>query len=73
MAVFWNWIWEPMLFVTIGWSINFSTLDRGIIPKSLVIICTGKCRLGLHRLGGHCYNRSPLVVALAICGGQAAS
>ncbi len=43
MAVFWNWIWEPMLFVTIGWSIDFSTLDSGIIPKSLIIICTGLC------------------------------
>lgn len=42
MAVFWNWVWEPMLFVTIGSSIDFSTLDRGIIPKSLIIICTGK-------------------------------
>lgn len=45
MAVFWNWVWEPMLFVTIGSSIDFSTLDRGIIPKSLIIICTGKCRV----------------------------
>ncbi|KAI7845950.1 hypothetical protein COHA_000496 [Chlorella ohadii] len=43
MAVFWNWIWEPMLFVTIGWSIDFATLDTGIIPKSLIIICTGVC------------------------------
>ncbi len=45
MAVFWNWIWEPMLFVTIGWSIDFATLDTGIIPKSLIIICTGKSGL----------------------------
>ncbi|KAL4424127.1 hypothetical protein ABPG75_001428 [Micractinium tetrahymenae] len=43
VAIFWNWVWEPMLFVTIGWSIDFSTLDRGIIPKSLLIICTGLC------------------------------
>ena len=41
MAVFWNWIWEPMLFVTIGASIDFATLDASIIPRSLVIICTG--------------------------------
>lgn len=33
---------EPMLFVTIGASINFQTLSSGTIPKSLVIICTGK-------------------------------
>lgn len=41
MAVFWNWIWEPMLFVTIGASIDFATLDASIIPRSLIIICTG--------------------------------
>jgi Kef-type K+ transport system membrane component KefB len=39
--VFWNWVWEPLLFVTIGNSINFDTLDGGIIPKSLIIICSG--------------------------------
>ena len=33
VAVVWNWVWEPMLFVTIGWSINFDTLDAGTIPK----------------------------------------
>lgn len=41
IAVFWNWVWEPLLFVTIGNSINFDTLDGGIIPKSLIIICSG--------------------------------
>lgn len=33
---------EPMLFVTIGSSIDFQTLGSGTIPKALVIICTGK-------------------------------
>ena len=32
---------EPMLFVTIGSSIDFSTLSTGTIPKSLLIIGTG--------------------------------
>jgi hypothetical protein len=41
IAVFWNWVWEPMLFVTIGNSINFRTLDGAIIPKSILIVCTG--------------------------------
>jgi Kef-type K+ transport system membrane component KefB len=39
--VFWNWVWEPMLFVTIGNSIYFESLDSGIIPRSLIIICSG--------------------------------
>ena len=41
VAVFWQWIWEPMLFVTIGSSIHFKTLDSGTIPRSVAIICTG--------------------------------
>jgi hypothetical protein len=41
LALFWQWVWEPMLFVTIGNSIDFATLDRGIIPRSLIIICSG--------------------------------
>ncbi|PSC74772.1 mitochondrial sodium hydrogen exchanger 9B2-like [Micractinium conductrix] len=59
VAVVWNWVWEPMLFVTIGWSINFDTLDAGTIPKSLIIICTGLAvRLGVTLLvmGGFGYS-----------------
>lgn len=41
VAVFWNWVWEPMLFVTIGNSIYFETLDSSIIPRSILIVCTG--------------------------------
>ncbi|KAL6784451.1 hypothetical protein ACKKBF_B01840 [Auxenochlorella protothecoides x Auxenochlorella symbiontica] len=41
LEVIWSWVMEPMLFVTIGASINFQTLSSGTIPKSLVIICTG--------------------------------
>ena len=41
IAVFWNWVWEPMLFVTIGNSIDFSTLNGGIIPRSIIIVVTG--------------------------------
>lgn len=52
MAVWWSWVWEPMLFVTIGSSINFSTLDTGIIPNSLIIICTGAPRPAGPRGGG---------------------
>lgn len=41
MAILWTWVWEPLLFVTIGSSIEFATLDSGIIPRSLLIVCTG--------------------------------
>ena len=44
MAIFWNWVWEPMLFVTIGASIDFSVLSAGTVPRSLIIICTGGWR-----------------------------
>ena len=43
MAVFWLWVWEPMLFVTIGASINFHTLQASIIPRAVLIVCTGVC------------------------------
>lgn len=43
MAILWTWVWEPLLFVTIGASIEFATLDGGIIPRSLLIVCTGAC------------------------------
>lgn len=44
LAALWGWAWEPMLFVTIGASINFSTLNSGIFPRSIIIILTGQLR-----------------------------
>jgi hypothetical protein len=41
----WNWIMEPLLFATIGTSIVFSTLPSETIPKSLLVVCTGQCRV----------------------------
>lgn len=41
LNIVWVWMMEPMLFVTIGASMNFSELATGTIPKSLLIICTG--------------------------------
>ncbi|KDD76338.1 hypothetical protein H632_c262p0 [Helicosporidium sp. ATCC 50920] len=41
LAIIWNWLMEPMLFVTIGSSIVFANLAPGTIPKSILIICTG--------------------------------
>lgn len=55
----WVWIMEPMLFVTIGASINFKTLDGGTIPKALIIIFSGtqaECR-GM--CGGHEHAEMP--------------
>lgn len=48
MNLVWIWIAEPMLFVTMGASINFDTLDKGTIPKALIIICSGE---GAHWVG----------------------
>lgn len=44
LNIIWMWVMEPMLFVTIGASINFSTLSTGTIPKALLIIGTGALR-----------------------------
>ena len=51
MKFIWIWIMEPMLFVTIGSSIKFDTLDTGTIPRSLVIIVSGMLG-GLKGRGG---------------------
>jgi len=41
MSVIWRWVMEPLLFVTVGSTLDFSTLETGTIPKALIIICTG--------------------------------
>ena len=41
MNIIWTWIMEPMLFVTIGATLDFNTLDTGTIPRSVVIVCCG--------------------------------
>ena len=41
VAKVWNWVMEPLLFGTIGVSINFAKLSPGIIPTSLIIIISG--------------------------------
>lgn len=42
LAIIWTWVMEPMLFVTIGSSIDFSTIGGGTIPRSILIVCTGE-------------------------------
>lgn len=54
---------EPILFVTIGSSINFHTLPSGTVPKSILVVGVGACKwvyLGL-QLDRHC--RAPCVVS----------
>jgi NhaP-type Na+/H+ or K+/H+ antiporter len=41
MSLVWRWIMEPLLFVTVGSTLDFSTLTTGTIPKALIIIFTG--------------------------------
>jgi NhaP-type Na+/H+ or K+/H+ antiporter len=41
MSVVWRWVMEPMLFVTVGSTLDFNTLSTGTIPKALIIVCTG--------------------------------
>jgi len=41
LSVIWRWIMEPILFVTVGSTLDFSTISSGTIPKSLIIVCTG--------------------------------
>ena len=38
----WMWVIEPILFTSIGSSIDFSTLQDGTVPKSIAIVCAGK-------------------------------
>jgi NhaP-type Na+/H+ or K+/H+ antiporter len=41
MSVVWRWVMEPMLFVTVGSTLDFETLSGGTIPKALIIVFTG--------------------------------
>lgn len=38
---FWRFVMMPVLFGLVGASINFATIQRGIIPKSCAIIIAG--------------------------------
>ena len=41
MSLVWRWIMEPILFVTVGSTLDFSKLETGTIPKSVVIVVCG--------------------------------
>lgn len=41
LSVVWRWIMEPILFVTVGSTLDFDKLSTGTIPKSVLIVCTG--------------------------------
>ena len=40
---FWRLIMMPVLFGLVGASVNFASIERGIIPKSCAIIIAGAC------------------------------
>lgn len=41
MSLIWRWVMEPILFVTVGSTLDFSSLSSGTIPKSVLIVLTG--------------------------------
>jgi solute carrier family 9B (sodium/hydrogen exchanger), member 1/2 len=41
MSVIWRWVMEPILFVTVGSTLNFDALSGGTIPRAVVIVCAG--------------------------------
>jgi hypothetical protein len=41
MGHVWRWVMEPMLFVTVGSTLDFATISGGTIPKALIIVFTG--------------------------------
>lgn len=41
MSLVWRWIMEPILFVTVGSTLDFAKLESGTIPKSVVIVLSG--------------------------------
>lgn len=41
MYFVWAWIMEPILFVTVGATLNFDVLSANTIPKSVIIIVSG--------------------------------
>jgi Kef-type K+ transport system membrane component KefB len=38
---FWRFVMMPLLFGLVGASVNFSTIERGIIPKACAIVIAG--------------------------------
>lgn len=41
MSIIWRWIMEPILFVTVGSTLNFSMLTGGDVPKAIAIVVAG--------------------------------
>jgi Kef-type K+ transport system membrane component KefB len=41
MGKIWCWVAEPILFVTVGSTLDFSTLSSGTVPKSIIIVVAG--------------------------------
>ena len=41
MSVVWRWVMEPILFVTVGSTLDFAKLSGGTIPKAVCIVLTG--------------------------------
>ena len=41
MGAIWNWVMEPILFVTVGQSLDFAQLAGGTIPRAVAIVCAG--------------------------------
>jgi len=47
---FWRFVMCPLLFGLVGASVNFKTISREIIPKSVAIIVSGPSLESLHLL-----------------------
>lgn len=41
MSLIWRWIMEPIMFVTVGATLDFSELASGTIPRAIAIVCAG--------------------------------
>lgn len=41
MSVIWRWIMEPILFVTVGATLDFDEIANRTIPKSIIIVFSG--------------------------------
>ncbi len=41
MSLLWRWVMEPILFVTVGSTLDFEKLNGGTIPKAVCIVLTG--------------------------------
>ncbi len=41
LSVVWRWVMEPILFVTVGASLDFASLPAGSVARAAVIVCAG--------------------------------